>query len=362
MIFANKEERLRKWIGFLNETDDRKRLSAIRNLGRSGDVRVIESLVSKALQRKITSDIEACREALIDLSNPLVERTLIQRLGDSFNKIRVDAAQVLFEIGKPEWQKIILGDENDFKRLGYSDFLLSIEPLKFAMGQYDAETRKAAVKAMSAKLGDVRWKSLVTGDDDDFERLAGIDNPIGIDILILAFFGRYYETASVLTKMNSPRVKEKLIEALKGDPIKSIRKGSADVLGRMGDKHALLPLANALNDLEPDVRYAATKSIGMLGGEGSVEPLIRTLKDENYYVRQEAAEALIKLAKNDFSLLAGKWGKISGKIRTAHKDHQDGVDQSYSDCNNHKDISRHSDTGIGLEIPPELLTKISKSP
>ncbi len=354
MIFANKEERLRKWIGFLNETDDRKRLSAIRNLGKSGDVRVIESLVSKALQRKITSDIEACREALIDLSNPLVERTLVRRLGDSFHQLRIDAVQVLAEIGKPEWQHIILGDGNDFIRLGNSDDPLAIEPLKWAIGQYDGETRKAGGEAMAIKTGDPRWKNLVTGDDDDFKRLAGIDHPISIEILIMAFCQRYYEAATLLTKMNSPRVKEKLIEALKGDPIKSIRKGSADVLGRMGDKHALLPLANALNDFEPDVRYAATKSIGMLGGESSVEPLIRTLKDENYYVRQEAAEALIKLAKNDFSLLAGKWGKISGKIRTAHKDHKDGVDQSYSDCNNHKDISRHSDTGIGLEIPPEL--------
>lgn len=360
MPIVNKRKRLKKWIGLLEEFDDKKRLSAIRNLGRSGDPRVIESLVNKALQYKITPDIEACSEALIEMNDPLVERTLIRQLGDSFQTLRVNSAKVLAGIGKSEWQEIILGDEKDFMRIAESDHPQAIEPLKYAISHYDEKTRIAGANAISVLLGESQWPSVITGEEDDFNRLADWDHPMSTEILIAALrllqvhYNWSDEAAALLSEKKDPRRKELLAGSIHDMTSCFIREGSADVLGRIGDTTSIEPLTQAISDFDRNVRVAAAKSIGMIGGEESIEPLSEALKDEDNHVRQWAAEALIQLAKDDFSLLTGKWKKVRKLIQSTHKDIYKGISETYSDCNNHKDQTKHIDTGIGLEIPPEL--------
>lgn len=359
MLFIDKKKRLKTWICSLDETDDRKRLSAIRKLGKSGNPHVIEDLVNKALQRKITSDIEACKDALLYLNDPRVEIALIRHLGE-FAGLRSSAAQTLAEIGKPYWQEIILGDDGDFMRLGKSENPHAIEPLIIAMSNYDEASRRAAASAMTVKTGESHWVSTIKGDYDDFKRLADLDHPLTIEILLKALrlrqidYNWYDEAAMLIAKLNDQRTIDHLKKALNDITDKYTREGSADVLGRIGDKEALIPLTQALNDFERNVRCAAAKSIGMIGGADSISPLIKALNDEESWVRQAAAEALIELAKDDFSLVGKEWKKVSRRIKVSHKDHYDGVNESYSDCNDHEDNSKHTDKGIGLEIPSEL--------
>lgn len=101
-----------------------------------------------------------------------------------------------------------------------------------------------------------------------------------------------------------------------------IRKAAAQALGEIGDKRAVLPLANAITDndwgvheassealrrigsLAADILIGAlenadtdllriyTKALGIIGDDRSVDPLIAMLEEKDQVVRRNAAEAL----------------------------------------------------------------------
>ena len=139
--------------------------------------------------------------------------------------------------------------------------------------------------------------------------------------------------AYALGNIGDPRAVEPLIEALR-DEYWGVRKAAAVALGIIGDQRAVEPLIQALRDeywyvreaaaealekIEPEwykteaakkqvpefinalmdkdsgVRKAAAYALGNIGDQRAVEPLIRTLRDEYWYVREAAAEALEKI-------------------------------------------------------------------
>jgi HEAT repeat protein len=58
------------------------------------------------------------------------------------------------------------------------------------------------------------------------------------------------------------------------------------------DKGVVEHLVKALNDIDPDVRFAAATVLGWLQDERAVVPLIKALKDNFEYVRLAVIEAL----------------------------------------------------------------------
>ncbi|WP_414625083.1 HEAT repeat domain-containing protein, partial [Calothrix sp. CCY 0018] len=66
-------------------------------------------------------------------------------------------------------------------------------------------------------------------------------------------------------------------------------------LGKIGDKAAVEPLINALQDEDSFVRSSAAEALGKIGDKAAFEPLINALQDEDLYVRRNAAEALVKI-------------------------------------------------------------------
>jgi len=84
------------------------------------------------------------------------------------------------------------------------------------------------------------------------------------------------EAAGALIRIGAPAV-EPLIQALKDkDPV--IRFGAADALGEIGDRRAVGPLIEALNDI--GVRWrAATDALGKIGDHRAVDPVIQASKD-----------------------------------------------------------------------------------
>lgn len=90
---------------------------------------------------------------------------------------------------------------------------------------------------------------------------------------------------------------QQLVKALDHyDP--AIREGSARVAGRLAVKAAADPLIKAVNDSSADVRYAAMRSLGMLGEERAVTALTEQLK---FYGKGE-----------------GAWSALDGLARIAH--------------------------------------------
>lgn len=71
----------------------------------------------------------------------------------------------------------------------------------------------------------------------------------------------------------------------------------AMALGRIGDRRALQPLIDALEDASLYVRASAAKGLGYLKDGRAALPLKKALKDENAGVREAAAQALEKLSQ-----------------------------------------------------------------
>ncbi len=95
-----------------------------------------------------------------------------------------------------------------------------------------------------------------------------------------------------LVKIGAPAV-EPLIAALKKDEEWYVRKTAAEALGQIGDVRAVEPLIVALK--EGDMRRVSAEALGKIGDTRAVEPLIATLKDKDSDVCKAAAEALGKI-------------------------------------------------------------------
>jgi HEAT repeat protein len=74
-----------------------------------------------------------------------------------------------------------------------------------------------------------------------------------------------------------------------------LRSTVAETLGTLGSEAAVRPLIDRLVDTEMNVRRAAANALGKIGSEAAVQPLIDQLADTAGYVRGAAATALGKI-------------------------------------------------------------------
>ena len=104
-----------------------------------------------------------------------------------------------------------------------------------------------------------------------------------------------YTAANALAKIGKPAV-EPLIVALKNEnPF--VRRNAAEALGEIKDSSAVKPLINALNDNDLIVRRNAAKALGKIKDSSAEESLTSALKDESPAVRRNAAIALRDMGK-----------------------------------------------------------------
>ncbi len=102
-----------------------------------------------------------------------------------------------------------------------------------------------------------------------------------------------------------------LIQALKNED-SNVRERAAEVLGEIGDKRAVEPLAEALQDWDPAVSGAAAEALEGIG-EPAVESLFQALENPN--TEWEALKVLRnmrarrELGKNDLRKLK-KWANV----------------------------------------------------
>ena len=76
------------------------------------------------------------------------------------------------------------------------------------------------------------------------------------------------------------------------------RASAAHSLGESGDKWALQPLIEALDDPVDAVRLNAAAALGKLGSPAAIDPLKRCLDSESSDLRQRAAMALAELGED----------------------------------------------------------------
>ncbi|HOU81352.1 MAG TPA: HEAT repeat domain-containing protein, partial [Methanoregulaceae archaeon] len=79
------------------------------------------------------------------------------------------------------------------------------------------------------------------------------------------------------------------------DPNSTLRARSAESLGNMGDERAVEPLILLLGDQVPDVVWVAIRALGTLRDPRAFEPLILCIDSPDRWTRQGAAWALGEL-------------------------------------------------------------------
>jgi HEAT repeat protein len=104
-----------------------------------------------------------------------------------------------------------------------------------------------------------------------------------------------HTAANALAKIGKPAV-ETLIVALKNEnPF--VRRNAAKALGEIKDSSAVKPLIDALKDNDLIVRRNAAKALGEIKDFSAEEPLTSALKDESPAVRRNASIALREMGK-----------------------------------------------------------------
>lgn len=104
-----------------------------------------------------------------------------------------------------------------------------------------------------------------------------------------------HTAANALAKIGKPAV-EPLVVALKNEnPF--VRRNAAEALGEIKDASAVKPLVDALKDDDLIVRRNAAKALGKIKDASAEEPLTSALKDESPVVRRNAAIALREMGK-----------------------------------------------------------------
>ena len=98
----------------------------------------------------------------------------------------------------------------------------------------------------------------------------------------------------ILGEIGDKRAVEPLIEALE-DENKHVRLASVVALGKIGDRRAVESLIEALRSKE--LREVAAFTLGEIRDGKAVQQLLQILNDENEYVREAAPWALGKIGR-----------------------------------------------------------------
>ena len=127
---------------------------------------------------------------------------------------------------------------------------------------------------------------------------------LGDDRAALPLIERLYDrseqlrlsVANALGDIGYSRAVRPLTEVILRDPVPAVRAQAASSLGRIGDASALPLLVSALGDAEYWMRFRALEAIEALAPEDA-SPIEGALKDRNPEVRRRAALALERLGK-----------------------------------------------------------------
>ncbi len=261
-----------------------KRVSAAEALGKTGDPRAVEPLIS-VLEDENFYVRRATVKALGKIGDPRAVESLIAALKDEDSYVRELAADALGTITDARAVEPLIGalkDENLYirrsavKALGEIGDPRATEPLITVLRDEDSDVRELACKVL-VRIGQHAIEQLIT---------ALKDNDYNVR----------HSAVTVLARIGQPAV-EPLIAALK-DENHHVRGSAAKALGEIGDPCSFEPLIAALEDKDSYVRESTTEALGKIGDSKAITPLISALSDEAWGVRYTACEALQRIGPN----------------------------------------------------------------
>ncbi|MCK9581087.1 MAG: HEAT repeat domain-containing protein [Methanoregula sp.] len=309
------------------------KLSRGEGAGSPADMLATIRLIShpnKDIQIKaVTEVIRAGESAVIPL---------IQALINEKNEIRAGAAEALVEIGGPSVIPLVNalpGAPSDAQMwilhaLGKLGDSRAITQISKVMDDADPQIKVAATDALGY-IGDpsvVGRLARILSDPDEHLRtsavraLGYIGDPSSAAFLVTALGDEEYRVRDMaqeaLFEIGSSAIPT-LVEALKSQS-PAVRDGAAASLGRLEWKpatpnetvyflmaqecwidlarmgaDAIMPLSNALENPDDNLRMGAVLTLGKMAGPEPVELLARVLMDRNVMIRQKATMALVDM-------------------------------------------------------------------
>jgi HEAT repeat protein len=155
----------------------------------------------------------------------------------------------------------------------------ALKALERALGDSEHEVRAAAVAALG-RLGDKSQVAAIAARlDDDKEHVAVRE-----------------QAAQVLARIGDPRAVIPLIGAL-GNGSREVRRAALEALGQLGDERAAAAMIRLLRADQPDeVRAQAAQSLGRLRSRSAIAPLADLVEHGPDALRARAAMALGQIA------------------------------------------------------------------
>lgn len=319
-------------IALLDHEDERVRAGATVALGESRNPRAVPALMRRFLAYSYFGGASESEKALVKIGKPAV-LPLITALQHDKETVRQNAARALGEIGDPRaieplkrafksnlkwgrgWAQGVL------ERFGAPAVPFFIESLESSSPHLRANAAMAL-----GKIGDQRATlSLISALRDENWRVRSnaafafevLKEPAAREPLLLALEDNNVNVrngaAIALASIGGPRVLDRLIEHLKNDA--AARPDVAIALGRLGDRKAVEPLINALDDEDDFVRTVVAGALGVLKDARAIDPLIEAIpffSRRSYQGRihsNAAVEALFRLTGKNYKEDQQKWRK-----------------------------------------------------
>ncbi|OYQ64410.1 hypothetical protein B9G53_11950 [Pseudanabaena sp. SR411] len=251
---------------------------AAESLGNIGSDKAVEPLIT-ALTNRDGDVRRIAGKALIKIGSDKAVELLIAALKNADEDVRMTAVAVLGNIGSDK----------------------AVEPLITALKGADKYLQRMAAESLGNIGSDKVVEALITilkidvDVDVDVKRIAGeILGNIGSDKVV--------EVLITILKDANVDVDVKMIAtvALINIDLKDadVQKTAVESLGNIGSNKPVEPLIAALQNADVGVRKTAAESLGNIGSNQPVEPLIAALKDADAGVRKTVADALIKIGSN----------------------------------------------------------------
>jgi HEAT repeat protein len=287
--------------------DNRLQVIAVKTLENGGDKRAVPPLVDALKHNKEQDVRQAAAKALGKIKDPGAITPLIEALKDENYHVQIAAVTALGEIGHNRAVEPLLHlfEEKEISHLVVLEALNKIgdprakQPALLALTDKYYHNREEAAKLLD-KIG---WEPSNNNEQiryltakREWDQLPGvIRDEVDTTPFIIALEDRTYDREGLITalgKMGKPWAEDIFLPLLEeGSPD---RETAARALAKAGDPRAVAPLTHLMKNPIPNNRCKVVDCLGEIGAP-AVEPLIEALKDESYFVRISAVQALGKI-------------------------------------------------------------------
>lgn len=250
---------------------------AAEALGKIGDARAVEPLIA-VLQSERADLRKTAMQALGRIGDARAIEPVVVLLQDRNKEVRTAAANALtslhwqptdqrqqahYLMTRQQWEEVV--------QLG----AVAVEPLVAVLQNGDSTTRASAAEVLG-KIKDPRaFEPLVASLHDWDKQVRQV-------------------AALALGEMGDARAVEPLVAVLQDEDAK-MRQAAVQALGRLGDGRAIEPLLLALQEQDEGVRKQANRAISAIKDQRAIGPLVAALEHEDKEVRLVAARALSHL-------------------------------------------------------------------